>query len=39
MYRNIFIIYKMDNRFKKDFIQIKKERRFDYYIYLRKKSI
>jgi DNA-binding ferritin-like protein (Dps family) len=27
MYKNIFIIYKMDDKFKKEFIQMKKERR------------
>ena len=27
MYKNIFVIYKMDNKYKKDFIQMKKERR------------
>jgi len=27
MYKNIFVIYIMDNKYKKDFIQMKKERR------------
>ena len=27
MYKNIFVIYKMDNKYKKDFIVMKKDRR------------
>jgi len=27
MYKNIFVIYKMDNKYKKEFIKMKKERR------------